>query len=258
MARWPGVCYPDCVRTRFSRILAPALLLCCVTPQPGSRGAYSAEKTEPPSPAERKTRYVVAAIGDSLTATKSHGGKFLTYLQKKCPESRFDNYGKGADMVNQMRRRFRRQIIGHPAAKPPKPSYTHVIIFGGVNDLYSDLTAKRTPAKIGRDLTQMYEMSHERGAAVVALTVAPWGGFSRYYNPRRGAATREVNRWIFEQKKQGKIEYVIDAYGLLSCGDPDQLCPKYNKPFHDGLHLGKEGHERLGEALYKTVFSDCR
>ena len=48
-------------------------------------------------------------------------------------------------MVNQMRRRFDDDVFG-----PGKPAYTHVIVFGGVNDLYSDLTAGRTPALIER------------------------------------------------------------------------------------------------------------
>src|SRR5689334_11700715 len=46
--------------------------------------------------------YVVAAMGDSLTDPKSNGGLYLKYLAARCPESRFDSYGKGGEMVNQM------------------------------------------------------------------------------------------------------------------------------------------------------------
>jgi lysophospholipase L1-like esterase len=200
-----------------------------------------------------RQRYVVAAVGDSLTDARSHGGKFLTYLHDRCPESQFDNYGRGAEMVNQMRRRFARDVLG-----PDKPGYTHVIIFGGVNDLYSDLTAKRTPAKIERDLQQMYDLAHEHGIRVIALTVAPWGGFTRYYNAHRGETTLEVNRWIFDQQKLGKIEHAIDAYGLLSCGDAERLCPRFVKPFNDGIHFNTDGHNVLGEALHRAVFANCR
>src|SRR5260370_11614486 len=134
---------------------------------------------------------VVAAMGDSLTDARSGGGKFLDILRERCPRSRFDNYGKGGEMVSQMRRRFTEDLFG-----AGKPAYTHVIVFGGVNDLYSDLTAGRTPALIERDLTAMYEEAHRHGVKVVALTVAPWGGFTRYFNAPREAATLEVNRWI--------------------------------------------------------------
>ncbi len=201
----------------------------------------------------KRTRYVVAAMGDSLTDARSHGGKFLDYLKKQCPESRFDNYGKGGQMVNQMRRRFGRDVLG-----PSKPKYTHVIIFGGVNDLYSDLTAKRTPAKVGKDLSQMYNMARQNGMKVVALTVAPWGGFRRYYNAQRGGTTLEVNRWIKKQKQENKVDYVVDTYPMLSCGDSEKLCPALAAPFRDGIHFGPKGHEKIGKALYESVFSDCK
>lgn len=239
---------------RFSRFFAA-----CSLASAGTFAVTSAADDSPagaPEPVARAqsegTRYVVAAVGDSITDARS-GGKYLAYLAKRCPRSRFDNYGKGADMVNQMRRRFANDVLG-----PSKPAYTHVIVFGGVNDLYSDLTAKRTPAKIEKDLTWMYGMAKERGAKVIAITVAPWGGFRRYYNARRGAATLEVNRWMSQQQLESKIDHVVDAYSLLSCGDPEKLCPDYAPPFNDGLHFNARGHEKLGHALYEQVFSDCR
>jgi lysophospholipase L1-like esterase len=194
----------------------------------------------------------VAAIGDSLTDARSHGGKYLDLLRERCPKSRFDNYGKGGQMVNQMRRRFADELFG-----PGRPAYTHVIVFGGVNDLYSDLTAGRTPAKIEADLTLMYQTARQHGARVVALTVAPWGGFTRYYNASRGAATLELNRWILAQRDAGAVDATVDAYKLLSCGDPERICPTYLPPFTDGLHFGAEGHKKLGEALLDQVFASC-
>ncbi len=199
-----------------------------------------------------KAPVVVAAMGDSLTDARSNGGKFLDVLRERCPRSRFDNYGKGGEMVNQMHRRFAGDLFS-----PGKPAYTHVIVFGGVNDLYSDLTAGRTPAGIEHDLSAMYEEAHRHGAKVVAVTVAPWGGFTRYFNPSRGAATLEVNRWIVAQREAAAVEAVVDAYSLLSCGDAAKLCPSYLPPFSDGLHFGSLGHARLGEALFEQVFSDC-
>jgi lysophospholipase L1-like esterase len=195
---------------------------------------------------------VVAAMGDSLTDVKVGGGKYLDVLRRRCPRSRFDSYGKGGEMVNQMRARFANDIFG--AGKPP---YTHVIVFGGVNDLYSDQTAGRTPAKIERDLTAMYQVAHQHGAKVVAITVAPWGGFKRYFNQSRLAATMETNRWIVAQRDAGAIEAAVDSYPLLSCGDPDVLCARWTAPFNDGLHFGAEGHEKLGEQLYTQVFANC-
>jgi len=50
---------------------------------------------------------------------------------------------------------------------------------------------------------------------------------------------------------------VVDAHALLSCGDPDSLCERFVAPFNDGLHFGSEGHRLLGEALFRSAFSDC-
>lgn len=207
------------------------------------------------APAAKKQKVTVAAIGDSLTDAKSNGGGYLNYLKKKCPKSRFDNYGKGGQMVNQMRKRFAVDVLGEGA--PDKPAYTHVIVFGGVNDLYSDLTAGRTPEKIESDLLRMYKAAKGKNMRVVALTVAPWGGFTKYFNASRKKTTAELNKWIGAQVAAKNADHVIDAFSLLSCGDADRLCGKLAEPYKDGLHFGAGGHEVLGKALHDKVFADC-
>ncbi len=204
-----------------------------------------------PKPPGAGHHYVIAAVGDSLTDPHSHGGGYLDYVKTRCPSIEIDNFGRGATMVNQMRRHFDEEIA--TSAK----QYTHLIVFGGVNDLYSDLTAFRTPAKIEADLSYMYATAKARGMNVVALTVAPWGGFTRYFNPSRAETTHQVNAWIREQPAEGHVDSVVDAYKTLSCGDPDVLCERFFTPFKDGIHFGPEGHRLLGEALYRAAFSDC-
>ncbi len=140
---------------------------------------------------------------------------------------------------------------------PPKPKYTHVIVFGGVNDLYSDVSGQRTMDKITADLTLMYTAARAAGLSVVAITVAPWGGF-RHHSKKREGDTRELNHWLGTQKKAGLVDFVIDSRPVLTCGNPTRLCPRYEVGFNDGLHFGAEGHERLGEALLDQVFGDCR
>lgn len=218
--------------------------------------AAALEPSAAPKADDAPRRHVVAAIGDSLTDEKVGGGGYLKVLRAACPESRFDDFGKGADMVNQMRRRFFRSV--YPDGNASAAGYTDVIVFGGVNDLYSDLTAGRTPKKVARDLSAMYETAKKHGARVIAVTVAPWGGFRKYYNPQRAAATRELNAWIAEQPATGGVDVVVDAYALLSCGDPEVLCPAYAHAIRDGLHFGKPGHDKLGAALKERAFPHCR
>ena len=185
------------------------------------------------SPQTRRA-YVVAAMGDSITDARSHGGKYLQLLSERCPSSRFYNYGQGGHMVNQMRARFARDVLGQPADPDhPRPHYSHVIVFGGVNDVGSDDKANRTPD-----------------------TISPWGGFRRLFTPRRGEETRVVNRWIEEQKAGGRVDQVVDAYRLLSCGEAERLCPAF--AMRDGLHLNAAGHRALGEAMLRQVFADCQ
>jgi len=194
----------------------------------------------------------VALIGDSLTDFASHGGAFVRYLEARCPRSRFDNFAKGGAMVNQMRRKLESRVL--PEATAP---FSHVLVFGGVNDLYSDETAGRTVAKIEADLAAIYRAAKAHGARVVALTVAPWGGFTRYFTPHRADTTRELNAWILAQPSSGTVDATTDAWSLLSCGDADRLCERYENAHSDGIHFGKAGHEVLGQALYDAEFHAC-
>jgi lysophospholipase L1-like esterase len=235
-----------------------APVLAAPPPQPvlEENAVSPGEPAAAPAPPSRRV-YAVAAIGDSLTDASSHGGKYLEHLRTQCPRSRFDNYGKGGNMVNQMRRRFAPQVLGDPPDDAgARPQYSHLLVFGGVNDVLSNLTAARTRKNITGDLAAMYGAARERGMRVIALTIAPWGAFPDY-DSARAVLTREVNQWIADQHSAGAIDHVVDAHALLSCGEPDRLCPRFAAPFKDGLHFGPEGHAVLGRALHERVFADC-
>lgn len=210
--------------------------------------------------AEARKSYQVAAIGDSLTAARSHGGKYLAHLRRQCPESRFDNYGRGGENVQQMRRRFLRDVLGaRGSRRKAKPEYSHVIVFGGINDVMGDQIARRTTAKILADLDDMYATARGAGIRVVGITLSPWAGYTRYYNPRRARTTREVNQWILAQWHDGKIDHAVDAHALLSCGTENTLCKSFEMRWiRDGLHFNDAAHTVLGQALHETVFADCR
>ncbi len=217
--------------------------------------AASPSRAEPAkaSPSAPKKTYVVAAMGDSLTDPKSQGGKYLELLQKRCPKSRFDSFGKGGNMVNQMRKRFERDVFAAGTGEP-RPSYTHVIVLGGIGDILSNETAKRSVHQIEADLLRMYEMSRAHGAKVIALTLPPWGG-AKAYDGARHSMTVEVNRFIVDQPTRQTVDFAVDIHPLLSCGDSKKLCDEY--AWKDHLHWTPKGHEVVGEALYSAVFSDC-
>lgn len=201
-------------------------------------------------PAQAK-RCRLLAVGDSLTDPKSGGGRYLNEARERC-ECQVTNLGKGGAMVNQIRAR----LLSHFAET--RGTYSHVVIFGGVNDLYSDLTAKRTVAKIEADLELMYRAARARGARVIAMTVTPWGGFKRYFTPHRWQNTLTLNRWIRESRRRGLTDHVIDGEQLLSCGMAERLCEDFALPYRDGLHFGPGGHARLATELVKALaISGC-
>lgn len=219
------------------------------------------EKTPPPpvpaapsaTPATQKKLYIVAALGDSITDARGGGGGYLAVLRARCPKSQFLNFGKGGDMTNQMRRRMESDVIPQIAIQ----NINTLLVYGGVNDLYSDLTANRKNDKIEEDLTRIYQLARAKDLTVIAVTVSPWGGFSQYWNPRRGQNTQLLNSWILGQEATGLVDKAVDSFAPLSCGDPNVLCPKYETGSSDGLHLGKQGHAVLGEKLAEEAFGDC-
>jgi lysophospholipase L1-like esterase len=216
-------------------------------PEPEAAPSSSSEQPAP-EPARDPLRVVV--VGDSLSDPAVGGGAYVSIGLKGCAHKDVVNLAKGGFMVNQMRKKLERELTRLGRA-------SHVVVFGGVNDVYSDETAGRVPAKITADLATIYELGRSLGARVIGVTIAPWGGFRRWYTPKRGSATEEVNAWIRKQLADGKLDGVVDASRLLACGDPERLCPEYEPPFRDGLHFGPKGQEVLGQAL-AGQFPECR
>lgn len=202
-------------------------------------------------------RYVVAAIGDSLTDTRAGGGGYLAALRARCPESRFDAYGVGGQRTDHMRWRFGADLWGKNAPWPKKPKYSHVLVLGGVNDLASTSLFDARTERIQRNLSYMFRRGRENGLSVVALTVPPFGRL-RGFEDRRLEATARLNRWILDEAARGHVDHAVDINPLLSCGDPAVLCPTYRRFANDQIHWGKRGHETVGQALHRQVFSDCR
>jgi len=199
---------------------------------------------------------VVAAIGDSLTDPKSHGGIYLEVLLARCPKSRFESYGVGGNMASMMRTRFLRDVFGEDPAgnkTSERPAWTHVIILGGLGDVLSNLTAKKSAKSIQRDIGWMVSETHERHAKALVLTLPPWAG-AQQYDTVRGQMAVEVNAWIAAESGKS-IDATFDTRAVLSCGQPEKLCD--GLAFMDGLHWSRAGQTKLGEALAAGPFADC-
>jgi len=244
---------PPVVRDQAPETKLESPVAAPVSSAPPAAQATPAVSSATPSSAPTRA-YVVAALGDSITDYRSGGGGYLSVAQKACPKSTFLNFGKGGDMVNQMLRRFKADVL--PVVEEKR--IDTLIVYGGVNDLYSDLTAGRKNEIIERDLTTIYRLAKAAGLRVVAITVSPWGGFTQYWNPRRGENTRLLNSWILGAVGRGEVALAVDSFPLLSCGQPDQLCGDFERRLADGLHPGPLGHSRLGQKLVEVALADCR
>jgi lysophospholipase L1-like esterase len=235
---------------------SPASSSAPVTPPASAPAPVFASAAEPAPAAPPKAHAApirsVLVLGDSLSDEKVGGGGFIKVLRQRCPAVSFDNRAKGGFMVNQMRRQLEKDIL------PESRSYSHAIVFGGVNDLYSDRTANRTLSRIEDDLSRIYTALRERGVHIIAVTVTPWAGFQRWYTPERGRNTVALNTWLLEQATRGSVASTVDAYPLLSCGEVERLCPELAAPHKDGLHFGKLGHQKLAEALLSGPFHGCQ
>ncbi len=191
-------------------------------------------------------------LGDSLTDERVGGGGYVRILRERCSNVSFDNRAKGGFMVNQIKKRLETEVLKEGNA------YSHAIVFGGVNDLYSDQTANRSLTRIEADLSRIYTDLQARGTDVIAITVTPWGDFKRWFTPARSQNTQSLNAWILARPAAGAVKATLDAYPLLSCGDPERLCPELAAPYKDGLHFGKLGHQKLAKALLEGPFRGCQ
>jgi hypothetical protein len=149
-------------------------------------------------------------------------------------------------------------VYGEPDGAPPAahaPKWTHVLVLGGLGDVLSNVTAKRTAGAVRRDLTWMVEAARARGAKSIVLTLPPWKGFNAY-DGARALMAQEINGWILGEGAAGRIDVTFDTRPVLSCGDPERLCAGLGAP--DALHWAEPGQRKIGEALFAQVFSDCR
>jgi lysophospholipase L1-like esterase len=212
---------------------------------------------DPKAPEDTRRRYVVAAIGDSLTDTRVGGGRYMKMLQERCPESRFDAYGVGGQQTRHMRNRIAGDVFGEklPRWMPERPKYTHLVVLGGVNDLSVGVLTESRLGPTRDNLTAMYTIAREHGVKVVAVTVPPWG---HVHGPRDLAISDGLNAWILERARAGAVDAVADVAPLLECGTDRQLCLTYRKIPSDFVHWSEQGHRVVANALFEAAFSDCR
>jgi acyl-CoA thioesterase-1 len=142
------------------------------------------------------------------------------------------NRGINSDSTDGMIARFPWSV------KAEKP--THVIIWGGINDMSSG----RPLEKIMENLSRLYEFTIDLGALPIACTLTGISGPSQAND-----AIQTLNQLIIQHCQENNILFAdlytatIDSEGAL-----DQ---KYS---NDGVHLSNLGYDVVADALFTEVF----
>jgi len=177
----------------------------------------------------------IYCMGDSIT----NFGYYETQLNSLIGNNWIvANYGVSGNTTTQMLARFQQQIINPGCVD-------YVIIMGGVNDLAASATATAIEA----NLQAMYDMAHNAGIKVIAMTVTPWKGSASWTSGKQ-IEQDALNAWILANPTN--VDYVIDAYTQLV--DPDvayTLLPAYNSG--DSIHPNQTGLNVLGTYIYNQI-----
>lgn len=149
------------------------------------------------------------------------------------------NYGISGNTTTQMLARFNQQIISSGLVD-------YVIIMGGVNDLAGSINATAIEA----NLQAMYDMAHNAGIKVIAMTVTPWKNSSSW-NSTKQTQTLALNSWIMAMPTN--VDYVINTYDLLNnlAGDNGALLAAYDSGDH--IHPNQTGLELIGTTINSSI-----
>jgi len=190
----------------------------------------------------------IVALGDSTTAgTPGYrspieappGGagnvesQYAHWLMKSHADWRVLNRGVNGERSDQIRTRFRRDVLDAKAAV--------VVIVAGVNDVYQG----RLAASVERELEAIYDAARAARIVVVAGTILPYNTAGADENARMHA----VNEWIRGYAASHPEVIFCDTRAAVSApGQPDILV---SSP--DGLHPSPDGYKAMAAVLEPAI-----
>jgi lysophospholipase L1-like esterase len=177
----------------------------------------------------------IYCMGDSITNFGFYETQLNTLLGNDWVVA---NYGISGNTTTQMLARFQQEIVNPNCVD-------YVIIMGGVNDLAASANA----TSIQANLQAMYDMAHNAGIKVIAMTVTPWKGSASWTSTKQ-IQHDALNAWILANPTN--VDFVINAYEQLV--DPVvayTLLPAYNSG--DSIHPNQTGLNVLGTYIYNQI-----
>lgn len=195
-----------------------------------------------------QTTPLIVALGDSTTAgtpgfrspveAPPHGdgdetSQFSWWLMQRHPAWRVLNRGVNGERIDQMARRFDRDVLAQA------PSL--VVVLAGVNDVYQGRSADEVIAA----LDGLYRRATTAGLPLVAATILPYDTATDQQN----ATMHAINRWIAERADgDGRLWYCDTRQAVARPDAPDRLA---DSP--DGLHPSASGYRKMADALAPVI-----
>jgi gliding motility-associated-like protein len=184
---------------------------------------------------DTKKNHIIYTMGDSITQFDEYQSALSSLLNNVFT---IVNLGLGSDVTHNMIKRFSEVTNG---------SGEYVIIMAGVNDIKNGVSSRG----VEQNLQTMYNLAHNAGLKVIALTVTPFKGYGKWTSNAQ-TAEDEVNAWM---PGAANVDYVIDAYSVLvDPENPNRMLPLYDRGDH--LHPSLKGEIKIAEAIYaKAIFT---
>lgn len=168
-------------------------------------------------PTSAQTPRKIVCLGDSIT--NGYYSHFRTPDNLPCTKRARDGRPT-SEMVSEFRTNIRGQ------------GFTDLIIMGGTNDMASDQDATRGITNLGT----IYRLAKEDNMRVVAVTILPFAGLTRYgtYRSDPVGTQARIDRLNAFVRSSG-MDAIVDAYVALgNPADPTFLNPAYDSG--DGIH----------------------
>lgn len=184
---------------------------------------------------DAKKNHIIYTMGDSITEFDEYQSALSSLLNNVFT---IVNLGLGHDITHNMIKRFSEVTNG---------SGEYVIIMAGVNDIKNGASS----AGVEKNLQTMYNLAHNAGLKIIALTVTPFKGYGKWTSNAQSVED-EVNAWI---QGAANVDYVIDTYSVLvDPENPNRMLPLYDRGDH--LHPNLKGEIKIAEAIYaKAMFT---
>ncbi len=189
----------------------------------------------------------IVGLGDSTTAGTpeffsprerppdgqgNEQSQYAYWIIKRHPDWKVLNRGVRGQRTDQMLRRFNWDVPPH------KPDI--VVVLGGVNDINQG----KELASIQNNLQQIYELSLQEKARVLACTILPLD----ILPPEQKEKVREMNEWVRSYAASHHLGF-CDTYKALE--DPTR--PGFLRGTRDDIHPDVEGYKLMGEAIAKAI-----